>query len=88
MDWNIKKHIVKPDIPEGIFKGILVGDSELEKYEKETESTEKRETESKAIVYAGIKVNNKEEEILCLPPDHTVFPKVDIEELILTWRNV
>ena len=33
-----------------------------------------------AIVYGGIKVNKKEEEILNLPPDHTTFPKVVVEE--------
>ena len=64
--------MVKVDVHEGIFKGILVGDTELENYEKEIESTEKSETKNSAVVYAGIKLDKKEEEILTLPPDHIV----------------
>ena len=33
-----------------------------------------------SVVYAGIKVDKNEEEILSLPPDHAVFPKIDIED--------
>ena len=40
----------------------------------------KVQTEKKAIVYAGIIVNKQEEDILSLPPDHAIYPKVDIEE--------
>ena len=67
-------------VNEGTFKGILVGDSELENYENKMAATKENEIDDKAVIYAGIKVNKKEEEILCLPPDHTVFPRVDIEE--------
>ena len=42
--------------------------------------TKKNENRNKAIVYAGIEVNENEQDIICLPPDHTVFPKIDIEE--------
>ena len=67
-------------VNEGTFKGILVGDSELENYENKMAATRENESDDKAVIYAGIKVNKKEEDILCLPPDHTVFPRVDIEE--------
>ena len=78
VNWNIQRHKGKKDNMEGTFKGIIVGDSELEEYEKEIIGTEKNEIENKAVIYAAIKVNKKEEEILSLPPD--VFPKVDIED--------
>ena len=74
--WNVNKHIKKDDKKNGTFKGILVGDSELEKLEQEM--VEK--IENKAIVYAGLKVSKNEEEILTLPPDYAIFPKVSLEE--------
>ena len=80
VNWNIKKHKVVDDIDEGTFKGILVGDIDLENLEEEIIVAEKNEFKDKAVVYAGIEINEKENDILCLPPDHTVFPKVDIEE--------
>ena len=81
VNWNVHKHIVgQTNVQEGTFKGILVGDSELEELEKKIVDTEKNKNENKAVVYADIKVSKNEEEILCLPPDHTVLPKVDIEE--------
>ena len=80
VDWNVQKHIGQINRQEGTFKGILVGDSELEEFEKKIVDIEKNKNDNKAVVYADIKVSKNEEEILCLPPDHTVFPKVDIEE--------
>ena len=38
-NWNIKRHKLKEASNEGTFNGILVGDSELEKYEKELAAT-------------------------------------------------
>ena len=79
--WNIKKHKDSTPLEKGMFKGVFVGDLELENYEKEVMSTKKKnEILEGAIVYGGIKVNKKEEEILNLPPDHTTFPKVVVEE--------
>ena len=40
----------------------------------------KKSSDEKAVIYAGIKVSKAEEAILCLPPDHTTFPKVNIED--------
>ena len=34
VNCNIKKRVDKVDVHEGIFNGILVGDTELENYEK------------------------------------------------------
>ena len=34
----------------------------------------------KPVVYAGIEVKKEEEYILTLPPDHAIFPKVDMED--------
>ena len=55
-------------------------ESELENYAKEKVVTEKNEIVNKAVIYAGIKVNKKKADILCVPPDHTDYPKVDFEE--------
>ena len=52
----------------------------MDNVEKEIEDSEKVKKDSEAIVYGGIKVNKLEEEILCFPPNHTIFSKVDIEE--------
>ena len=80
VSWNIWKSLDKLNVQQGTFKGILVGDLELESLEKDITDNKKNEIGNKAVVYAGIKVDKNEEEILCLPPDHSIFPKVDIEE--------
>ena len=51
----------------------------MQALEKEPETAAKH-CESKAVVYAGIQVTKNEEDILTLPPDHAIFPRVDIEE--------
>ena len=79
IDWNIQKRKVKTT-QNGTHKDVLVGDEELERYEKEMSDNNSDKSEDKAIVYAGIKINKKENDILCLPPDHAIFPKVDLEE--------
>ena len=76
--WNIKRHKEKIIKDEGIVKGVIVGDKELEEFEKGT--SEKVNSENKAVVYGGVKVNKNEEVLLTLPPDFSTFPKVDIEE--------
>ena len=63
-----------------MFNGILIGDTELENYEKEIVGTENKFNENEPVVYGGIKINPKEAELLCLPPDHTIYPKIDLEE--------
>ena len=74
VNWNVHKNEI--EVKEGTFRGILVGDKELEMLENES----KTEMDGKAIVHAGIEVDEKEKEILNLPPDFAIFPKVDIEE--------
>ena len=80
VNWNIQKRIGKDDIQKGIINGILVGDKELENFEKQVVDVKKSSDDEKAVIYAGIKVSKAEEDILCLPPSHTIFPKVNIEE--------
>ena len=63
-----------------MFKGVIVGDKELEEYEKESLIDIIDKNEIKAVVYGGIEVSKNEEVILTLPPDHSTFPKVVIEE--------
>ena len=58
----------------------MFGDVELDKLEEELEHTKNAKNFNEPVVYAGIKVNEMEEDILKLPPGHTIFPKVDIEE--------
>ena len=74
VNWNVHKNEI--EVKKGTFKGILVGDKELEVLEKES----KNEMGGKAVVYGGIEVDKSEEDILNLPPDFAIFPKVDIEE--------
>jgi hypothetical protein len=76
---NTHKHKDTFTNNDGTFKGVIIGDKELEALEKEPETAAKH-CESKAVVYAGLKVTKNEENILTLPPDHAVFPSVDIEE--------
>ena len=80
VNWNIGKHKIVQDSQKGTFKGVLVGDSELENLETNLVITEKRENKVKAVVYAGITISSNEEDILSLPPDYATYPKVDIEE--------
>ena len=80
VDRNVQKRIVKGNHQSGTVHGVLVGDRELKDLEKEILATEKNENSEEAIVYAGIEINKNEKDILCLPPDFTVFPKIDIEE--------
>ena len=80
VSWNKGKHKIVQDNLKGSFKGVLVGDSELENLETNLVSTEKTELKVKAVVYAGIKIKSNEEDILSFPPDYATFPKVDIEE--------
>ena len=49
----------------GTFKGVLVGDKELEALEEEVS---KVQSDNKAVIYAGIEVNKNENDILTLPP--------------------
>ena len=42
VNWNTNKHKVKKDTLEGIYKGVLIGDSELKKFEEEIAVTEKK----------------------------------------------
>ena len=80
VNWNRKKRKDTIPVEEGLFKGVFVGDLELESFEKEVIETSKNEIRDRAVVYGGIKINEKEEDILNLPPNHTTFPKVNIEE--------
>ena len=61
VNWNILKHVGKDVIKEGTFKGVLVGDKELDNLEKDIVDTEKNENSKKAVVYAGININKKED---------------------------
>ena len=80
VQWNGQKRKGNGHVKEGTFQGVIVGDAELEEYEEEVKSTVEKDMVEKAVVYDDIKIDKKENDILCLPPDHTIFPRVDIEE--------
>ena len=80
LEWNKKRYNIKSVDEEEVFKGVLVGDIELEKLETKLVQNEEMNKVIEPVIYGGIKVNKVEQEILALPPDHTIFPKVDMEE--------
>ena len=59
------------------FKGVKVGDKKLEELEKVLNSDK---IESDPCIYGGVELKNDLKEILKLPPKHTIFPKLDVEQ--------
>ena len=64
LKWNIHRNKDEISKVEGTFKGVLVGDKELEALEEESS---KVKSDNKAVIYAGIEVNKNENDILTLP---------------------
>ena len=71
-----KKYVVKDPKPE-IFKGVYIGDKILEELEIKNNKTK---VANKATIYGGIEgVTKEQEEILMLPPGHSIYPKLNLE---------
>ena len=80
VEWAVHKNKAKDNDPE-LFKGVLIGDKVLEKYEdKEIKLVTK---EKKPCIYGDIKVNEVQEEILLLPPGHQTYPKLKVSDMDL-----
>ena len=54
LNWNIHRHSDKDTNNEGVFKGVFIGDKELEILENEVIVASKNQNEKEAVVYAGI----------------------------------
>ena len=80
---------------EETFKGVIIGDKELEKLESENEK--KNETNNKPRVYSNIELTEDQKNILLLPPNHQTFPKLSLEKfetelekcnIKMTWESM
>ena len=78
LNANFVKQKGKVNPTLGITQGVNIGDFEIECYRRENNLEDK---ENEAIVYDDIVVNDEEKEILKLPPDHALFPKVTVEKV-------
>ena len=76
VNWaESRNKVVKED--EETFKGILIGDKHLEELEKKSSDENDR---SESCVYGGVELKDNLKEILNIPPKHTIFPNLKIEE--------
>ena len=55
--------------------GVLVGDKELEEFKADNENSENGEN---LVVYANIALNVREKNVLNHPPDHAIYPRLDL----------
>ena len=78
LNANFAKQKRKADSTLGVTQGVNIGDIEIECYRRENDIEIK---ENEAIVYDDIEVNDEEKEILKLPPDHALYPKVTVEKV-------
>ena len=76
--WANYKREEKEPAPDTI-KGVIVDDKGLE--ELETELKKPNEPENKAVILGGVKVDKYEEKVLMIPPNHTTYPKINVEEV-------
>ena len=76
--WANYKREEKEPAPDTI-KGVIVDDKGLE--ELETELKKPNEPENKAVILGGVKVDKYEEAVLMIPPNHTTYPKILVEEV-------
>ena len=76
--WANYKREEKEPAPDTI-KGVIVDDKGLE--ELETELKKPIEPENKAVILGGVKVDKYEEAVLMIPPNHTTYPKIVVEEV-------
>ena len=73
-EFNRKKVVTEPNE----VLGVLVGDEELDAL-KETKNREKEEVIENVVIYGGVELTPGEIEILNHPPDHAIYPKLNLE---------
>ena len=83
--WNVEKKKTNRKInfnkekivdePKEVL-GVLVGDNELQEFKETNENSENCENH---VVYANIALNVREKQLLNHPPDHAIYPKIDLE---------
>ena len=77
-EFLAKKYVKEEPEPE-VYKGVIVGDKMLEEMEKKQE--DKDDNIDRAPIYGGIQgLSKDQEEVLRLPPNHRIFPKMKLEE--------
>ena len=82
VDWAVHKRTTNNDNKTNIVRGVIVGDTELERFEKETnENKTKKENRETFGIYDNIKVTKDQEEILKLPPGFKTFPKLKVGDM-------
>ena len=70
-----------------LFKGVLIGDKNLEELETKTSNEDILKNEMKPCVYAGIELKKEEEKILLYAPNHLTFPKIDITKFETEYKK-
>ena len=83
--WNVDKKKTRRkflsnkekivDEPKEVL-GVLVGDNELQEFK---ENNEKSENCENLVVYANIALNVREKHVLNHPPDHAIYPRLNLE---------
>ena len=67
------KHEKEPEATDG----VLVGDAALDQYDIGVANL----NEKNIITYDNIELNQDEEELLSIPPDHQIFPRISSHEI-------
>ena len=70
-----KNKVVKEDME--IYKGVKIGDKQLEELEKVIKN---QSVEPETCVYGGVELKDDLKDILNLPPTHTTFPPLKVEQ--------
>ena len=79
----------------GITLGVPTGDMEIEEYLNA--NPEEKKDDEDVVVYGNIEVNDNEKDILKLPPNHALYPRLNLEEFETeidkglakhTWRKI
>ena len=77
LEWISKKVEPKTDEHVDTFKGVIVDDKLLEDFEDKLTKAK----QSKPSALGGIEVNKDEEKVLNIPPNHSTYPRIDMEEI-------
>ena len=63
-----------------MYKGVIIGDEKLTDLEEKTVTKEAKENAEKPCVYGNIILNANQEKILLYAPNHSTYPKIDMEK--------
>ena len=76
VEWAKLRNKVDPEFQ--VYNGVIVGDEELEEFEKKNAES-KSKTQNNVGVYDGIELDDKQKQIISFPLQHTTFTKLNVE---------